>query len=648
MADPADKDTGWLLSEMLGSLAPDEKEGDQIGPYRLCELLGEGGFGNVWRAEQSEPVRREVAVKVIKLGMDTVQVLARFNKERQALASLEHPNIATLRDAGVCPSGRPYFAMELVRGGAITAWCETRGVALPERLRLFIRVCEAVQHAHARGILHRDLKPSNILVAEIDERPVPKVIDFGIAKALHGGSLQESRTLTQEDQLIGTPLYMAPEQIEGGQELDARSDVYALGVLLYQLLTDQLPFDTTTLNRCDFTAVKRLIRETIPERPSRQLRRRTGTRAHGIAADLDWIAMRALEKDRERRYATAAELAADVQRFLDQQPVLAGPPSVTYKASRWAKRHRTALTAAGLAAAISGVAVTAIQRRPAPAPGGSAPQAARPIIAAATPLPAAEIAKRTVTNSLGMKFVPVPITGGPTHGKRVLFSIWDTRVQDYEAFAAETKREWPKPEFEQGPTHPAVEVTWYDATAFSAWLTERERRAGALTENDVYRLPSDHEWSCAVGIGEREDAAKTPEEKYEKIEGVFPWGTGWPPPEKGGNYWSDELNPLLAAGKYPQHANSDLLGYRDGFTETSPVGSFAANRFGLFDLDGNVEQWCEDWWDAKDKKRRVLRGPAWTAKSSHRILLSHRDFTFPSMRRGDCGFRVVLAPSAAP
>ncbi len=224
------ENAGRILSQMLGmGVVGLEREGDSIGPYRLTELLGEGGFGNVWRAEQTEVVKREVAVKVIKLGMDTAQVLGRFNQERQALAALEHPNIATMLDAGVSPNGRPYFAMELVRGGAITSWCEQHNATLHERLRLCIQVCQAVQHAHEKGILHRDLKPTNILVTEVDGRPVPKIIDFGIAKALHASSLDDLTMLTQEEQVIGTPVYMSPEQIEGGRRLDARSRCLCAG-----------------------------------------------------------------------------------------------------------------------------------------------------------------------------------------------------------------------------------------------------------------------------------------------------------------------------------------------------------------------------------------------------------------------------------
>jgi formylglycine-generating enzyme required for sulfatase activity len=248
-------------------------------------------------------------------------------------------------------------------------------------------------------------------------------------------------------------------------------------------------------------------------------------------------------------------------------------------------------------------------------------------------------------NTLGMKFVPVPIRGGPTNGQEVLFSIWDTRVQDYQAFAGETQRDWRKPDFEQGPAHPAVNVSWEDAQAFCAWLTERERKAGKLGANEVYRLPSDHEWSCAVGIGEREDAEKLPDEKSKMIKDIFPWGAQWPPPENAGNYASEELKPLQAAGRYT-NVKELIPDYHDGYANTSPVGSYAANRFGLFDMGGNVWQWCEDWFD-KNKRNRVLRGASWDNNDSDNLLSSYRYRSLPGSRLYVRGFRCVIVPATA-
>jgi tetratricopeptide (TPR) repeat protein len=306
-------------------------------------------------------VKRAVALKVIKLGMDTMQVLGRFEQERQALASMDHPGIASLIDAGISPEGRPYFVMELVRGEPITQWCRTRSSTLRERLHLFHQVCMAVQHAHQKGIIHRDLKPSNILVTEIDGHPVPKVIDFGIAKALHADTLDGHTLLTHAEQVLGTPRFMSPEQIEGSAVIDTRSDIYSLGVLLYKLLTGVPPFDP----KLTVSELKRIVSKTTPLRPSTQMRRRRDREEaptvllSDYSNDLDWITMHALEKDRARRYQTATEFAADIQRFLNSEPVLARPASTGYVASRWIKRHRTAFAAACIVvlAMISGTSV---------------------------------------------------------------------------------------------------------------------------------------------------------------------------------------------------------------------------------------------------------------------------------------------------
>jgi formylglycine-generating enzyme required for sulfatase activity len=241
-----------------------------------------------------------------------------------------------------------------------------------------------------------------------------------------------------------------------------------------------------------------------------------------------------------------------------------------------------------------------------------------------------------------MKFVPVPIIGGPSHGQRVLFSVWDTRVQDYEAFVKDTKHEWRKTEFPQGPTHPAVMVDWDDAHLFCQWLTERERRQGVISAQQSYRLPTDHEWSCAVGLGEREDAAKLPNEKNGGINNVFPWGAQWPPSAVTGNYAGEELRPALAAGRH-SNLKEVIPGYNDGFVETSPVGSFPANQFGLFDMGGNVWQWCEDWME-KEKRNKTLRGASWDNPDRMRLLLSFRRYHPAQVCAPTYGFRCVLAP----
>jgi len=330
-----------------------------IGPYRLLERLGEGGMGEVWLAEQTRPVHRQVALKVIKAGMDTARVVARFEAERQALALMSHPSIAQVFDAGATPEGRPYFAMEYVRGVPITDYCQRHRLSIGERLDLFLEVCDAVQHAHQKGIIHRDLKPSNVLVTIRDGRPVPKVIDFGVAKATTQ-PLTERTMYTERGVLIGTLEYMSPEQAEmSGLDVDTRTDVYALGVTLYELLTGALPFEPRELRKKPLDEIRRTIREVDPPRPSTRVTTSVGgatvadgsaavpaVHAHQLRGDLDWIVLKALEKDRTRRYGSASDLAADLRRYLDNLPVLACPPSVPYRLGKFVRRHRVAVSAA--------------------------------------------------------------------------------------------------------------------------------------------------------------------------------------------------------------------------------------------------------------------------------------------------------------
>jgi serine/threonine protein kinase/TPR repeat protein len=371
-----------------------EKPGDDIGRYKLLEKIGEGGCGIVYMAEQTEPIRRRVALKVIKLGMDTRQVVARFEAERQALALMDHPNIAKVLDAGATDTGRPYFVMELVKGVRITDYCDRNSLSTSERLDLFMQVCQAIQHAHQKGVIHRDIKPSNILITLHDGVAVPKVIDFGIAKATSQQLLTDKTVFTALHQFIGTPAYMSPEQAElSGLDIDTRSDIYALGVLLYELLTGKMPFDAKYLLAAGMDEIRRVIREQEPPKPSARLstleiadlstvakRRHAAPPAliHLVRGDLDWIVMKCLEKDRTRRYETANGLASDLLRHVKNEPVVARPPSKAYRFQKMVRRNKLALaaTAAVAFALLLGLVVSVWQARRA-TQAGRAAEAAR-------------------------------------------------------------------------------------------------------------------------------------------------------------------------------------------------------------------------------------------------------------------------------
>ena len=371
-APPVDSDA------TLETRAPSETAGTRIGRYKILQEIGEGGFGTVYMAEQEEPVRRKVALKIIKLGMDTKQIIARFEAERQALAMMDHPNIARVFDAGATETGRPYFVMELVHGITITEYCDKNRLSTRERLELFMAVCHAVQHAHQKGIIHRDLKPNNVLVAPHDTKPVPKVIDFGIAKAT-SQRLTDKTLFTGFREFLGTPEYMSPDQADtSGLDVDTRTDIYSLGVLLYELLTSKTPFDVKTLREAPYEEIRWVIREVEPATPSARLQtlsaaedgatiarlRQTepASLSRLIRGDLDWIVMKAMEKDRTRRYQTASDLARDVERHLQDEPVVAGPPGVVYKLRKFVRRHRVGVLAGSIvgAALLAGLALATV------------------------------------------------------------------------------------------------------------------------------------------------------------------------------------------------------------------------------------------------------------------------------------------------
>lgn len=376
-AAAADADSARVPLEIKSALEAEPCQSSCIGPYKLLQKLGEGGCGAVYMAEQEQPIRRRVALKIIKLGMDTRNVIARFEAERQALALMDHPNIARVLDAGATETGRPYFVMELVYGVKITDYCDQNRLSMQERLELFIQVCNAVQHAHQKGIIHRDLKPSNIMVTMHDGVPVPKVIDFGIAKATEQ-RLTDKTLFTSYAQLMGTPAYMSPEQMElSGLNLDTRSDIYSLGVLFYELLTGRTPFDTADLLKLGVDELRRTVREQEPLSPSAKLQTlnheelaKTAKRRHiepprllsQLHGDLDWIVLKCLEKDRTRRYATANGLAMDIQRYLKEEAVLARPPSQLYRLQKLVRRNRMVFLsgAAAVAALLLGTIISTV------------------------------------------------------------------------------------------------------------------------------------------------------------------------------------------------------------------------------------------------------------------------------------------------
>src|SRR5579864_858069 len=346
----------------IDQLSISEKPGTAIGPYKLLEQIGEGGMGTVWMGQQTEPVKRLVALKLIKPGMDSKQVLARFNAERQALALMDHPNIAKVFDAGTTETGRPFFVMELVKGVPLTKYCDEHRLSPKQRLELFIPLCQAIQHAHQKGIIHRDIKPSNVMITLYDGKPVPKVIDFGVAKAM-GQQLTEQTLVTGFGNVIGTLEYMSPEQAEMNQlDIDTRSDIYSLGVVLYELLTGSTPLDKKRLKQAAFAELLRVIREEEPQKPSTRLSNSTDSLPSVSAqrqmeparltklvrGELDWIVMKALEKDRNRRYETANGFAMDVQRYLADEPVQACPPSAGYRLRKFARRNKDPVLAAAL------------------------------------------------------------------------------------------------------------------------------------------------------------------------------------------------------------------------------------------------------------------------------------------------------------
>ena len=592
--------------------------------YEVLAMLGRGGMGAVFKARQLA-LDRFVAIKLLPLEISVDQAFVdRFRREARAMAKLNHPHIISVYEFGQTREGHLFFVMEFVEGANLHDVIhqgkrgEPSGLNPGQSLSIAAQICTALAYAHGKGVVHRDIKPANVMI-DLDGQV--KVADFGLARLTDPGVADLGHTGTGT--VMGTPAYMAPEQTRG-MNVDHRADIYSLGVMLYEMLCRETPQGAFDL-------------------PSQRT---------GCDPRLDAIVLKAMQQAPERRYQNTQEMKTDVETARTPLPAAPEPPVVIPSAARPAaavpKRTRLPLVA-GLAAAIIILAASAAYWAKSKRPPAEPRSSAFPNAAGNAVRPSGVAAFTTATgdapfvNGLGMKFVPVPIIGGPTGGQRVLFSIWETRVQDYEVFVQETKREWPKPNFAQGPTHPVVNMTWDDAQDFCTWLTGRERSAGRLGANEQYRLPSDHEWSCAVGIGDREDPAQIPGDKSQKLPGVFPWGTAWPPPPGAGNYSGEEVSGYEVLTDKGQVM---LAGYRDGFPETAPVGSFAADRSGLFDLGGNVWEWCEDLFQ-REQLLRVMRGGSFAHGDRGNCLSSVRAPTPPRGLSDRRGFRIVLADSSS-
>jgi len=596
--------------------------------YEVLKLLGRGGMGAVYQARQIE-LDRLVAIKLLPLEVSVDQDFAdRFRREARAMAKLDHPNIISVYDFGTTSEGANLA--EIIHQSARG---EASGLDSDQALSVTEQVCAALSYAHDKGIVHRDIKPANVM---IDTQSHVKVADFGLARLVDSSAADLGHTMTGT--VMGTPDYVAPEQMRG-MNVDHRADIYSVGVMIYEMLCREVP-------RGAFAP------------PSVR---------GGCDPRIDAIVLKAMQPDPEHRFQSTREMTKEVSAARlaltesAHTPRQAVPPPV-------AKKPKVPLYA-GLAAL---VVVTAAALFWAKSKAGVGPVFPRPMggetIAATIPAredtrpttvgPAASFLSKATkkapfVNTLGMKFVPVPIVSGPTAGQRVLFGVWDTRVQDYVAYAGAKKVDdsWTKQAKDGVPAgrelnHPVVGVSWEDAQAFCQWLTEKEIAEGKLPKGLKYRLPTDEEWSWAVGLPP--ELGAIPAEKSQKNNVDYPWGKDYPPKGKVGNYADETFHakfPSKEDAKEERLKNKWIEGYTDGYATTSPVGSFPANVYGLYDMGGNVWQWCEDWFDASHKDR-VLRGGAWAYHDRSNLLSSYRDHYPPGYRHDYDGFRCVVGVSA--
>jgi len=610
--------------------------------YEITALLGRGGMGAVYKGTQIA-LDRPVAIKILSNTLEEADAsfAERFKNEARALGKLSHPGIVGVYDFGEAANGLLYIVMEFIDGTDVAKMIsQQKRLHTEHAMAITAHVCDALAYAHERGIIHRDIKPANIMVGYDG---VVKVADFGLAKMTKSGE----SGLTQSGMAMGTLHYMAPEALMLGSAVDQRADIYAVGVMLYQMLTGKLP-------------------QGLFEMPSLQV--------PGLDPRYDGIISKAMREDRDLRYPRVMDLRRDLDAILTQPVVKVEAAAAKAPAAlnTQARPQRPAgqpfrppqrevilpatppqsqawMWVAALVLAVLGGAVWLLKGKPQAVQSvvASSPPALPELVGPVKPerivsgsdAPAKAAKDLPFLNSLGMRFVPVPIPGAPADGKRLLMSVWETRVQDYEVFAKETARDWTKPPFPQTQEHPAVEVSWDDAVAFCEWLTGKERQEGRISVEDVYRLPSDLEWRSATGAADSLTTGAFPVVSAAPAAPRFPWGESWPPAAGAGNYFGEE------SLQNPFQDRIPIKGYQDGFDRTSPVGAFASNPWGLFDLSGNAMEWSADLSSNKldpSKLRPILAGGSWASMAPGSLETRFRGAASQDYKKSDLGFRTVL------